>query len=84
MLVSGVKTSITPFAAWGWRIPFVLSVVLLGASVYIHLQMNESPAFKKMKDAGKQSKAPFSEAFGQWKNAKIAILTLLVIYATAV
>ncbi len=81
VLVGGVKTSITPFAAWGWRIPFLLSVVLLGVSVYIRLQMNESPAFKKLKDEGKQSKAPLAEAFGQWKNAKIALLALFGLVA---
>ncbi|HUH49423.1 MAG TPA: MFS transporter [Mycoplana sp.] len=64
------------FAAWGWRIPFLVSVVLLGVSVWIRLKMNESPAFKKMKEEGKTSKAPLSEAFGQWKNAKIALLAL--------
>ncbi len=64
------------FAAWGWRIPFLISALLLGVSVWIRLKMNESPAFKKMKEEGKQSKAPISEAFGQWKNARIAILAL--------
>ncbi|AHK42818.1 MULTISPECIES: MFS transporter [Ensifer] len=64
------------FAAWGWRVPFLVSVVLLGVSVWIRLKMNESPAFKKMKEEGKGSKAPLSEAFGQWKNAKIALLAL--------
>eukprot|EP00913_Durusdinium_trenchii_P011335 g10646.t1 len=64
------------FAAWGWRIPFLVSVVLLGVSVWIRLKMNESPAFKKMKEEGKGSKAPLSEAFGQWKNAKVALLAL--------
>ncbi|MDO9416771.1 MFS transporter [Pararhizobium sp.] len=64
------------FAAWGWRIPFLLSFVLLGVSVWIRLKMNESPAFKKMKEEGKGSKAPLTEAFGQWKNAKIALLAL--------
>ncbi|MCD2182596.1 MFS transporter [Rhizobium sp. GN54] len=64
------------FAAWGWRIPFLVSVVLLGISVWIRLKMNESPAFKKMKEEGKGSKAPLTEAFGQWKNAKIALLAL--------
>ncbi len=64
------------FAAWGWRIPFLLSCVLLGISVWIRLKMNEFPAFKKMKEEGKGSKAPLSEAFGQWKNAKIALLAL--------
>jgi MFS family permease len=60
----------------GWRIPFLLSVVLLGISVWIRLQMNESPAFKKMKEEGTQSKAPLSEAFGQWKNGKIVLIAL--------
>lgn len=64
------------FAAWGWRIPFLLSVFLLGISVWIRLQMNESPAFQKMKEEGTGSKAPLSEAFGQWKNAKIGLLAL--------
>ncbi len=65
------------FRAWGWRIPFLLSVLLLGISVWIRLQMEESPAFQKMKAEGKGSKAPLSEAFGQWKNAKVALFALL-------
>ncbi|APO76866.1 major facilitator superfamily protein [Rhizobium etli 8C-3] len=65
------------FAAWGWRIPFLVSVVLLGVSVWIRLKMNESPAFQKMKAEGKGSKAPLTEAFGQWRNAKVALLALL-------
>jgi len=65
------------FADYGWRIPFLVSVFLLAISVWIRLQMNESPAFKKMKEEGTHSKAPLSEAFGQWKNAKIALLALL-------
>ncbi len=64
------------FCEWGWRIPFLLSFVLLGVSVWIRLKMNESPAFKKMKEEGKGSKAPLTEAFGQWRNAKIALLAL--------
>ncbi|QOD65200.1 MFS transporter [Ochrobactrum sp. MT180101] len=64
------------FAAWGWRIPFLVSIVLLGISVWIRMQMSESPAFKRMKEEGKTSKAPLSEAFGQWKNAKIALIAL--------
>ncbi|QWW67740.1 MFS transporter [Rhizobium sp. WYJ-E13] len=67
----------TAFAAWGWRIPFLVSVVLLGISVWIRLKMNESPAFQRMKAEGKGSKAPLTEAFGQWKNAKIALIALL-------
>ncbi len=65
------------FADWGWRIPFIVSVLLLGVSVYIRLSMNESPAFAKMKAEGKTSKAPLSESFGQWKNLKIVILALV-------
>ncbi len=69
------------FAEWGWRIPFIASIILLGISVWIRLQMNESPAFQKMKAEGKGSKAPLSEAFGQWKNAKWALLALLGLVA---
>jgi MFS family permease len=65
----------------GWRIPFLLSVVLLAISVWIRLQMQESPAFKKMKEEGTQSKAPLSEAFGQWHNARIVIFALLGLVA---
>jgi MFS family permease len=73
----GTTTTLTAFQVWGWRIPFLVSVVLLGISVWIRLQMQESPAFKKMKEEGTHSKAPLSEAFGQWKNAKWALLALL-------
>jgi len=69
------------FAAWGWRIPFLLSILLLGISVWIRLQLQESPAFQRMKEEGTQSKAPLSEAFGQWKNAKVAILALFGLVA---
>jgi MFS family permease len=65
------------FNAWGWRVPFLVSVLLLAVSVWIRLSMNESPAFAKMKAEGKTSKAPLSEAFAQWKNAKIVILALV-------
>jgi MFS family permease len=65
------------FAAWGWRIPFLISFVLLGISVWIRLSLNESPTFQRMKEEGKGSKAPLTEAFGQWKNARIALLALL-------
>ena len=64
------------FKLWGWRIPFLVSVVLLGISVWIRLQLNESPAFKKMKEEGTGSKAPLKESFGEWKNAKIALIAL--------
>jgi Sugar (and other) transporter len=65
------------FAAWGWRIPFLVSVLLLGISVWIRLRLNESPIFQKMKDEGKSSKAPLTEAFANWSNAKIVILALI-------
>jgi Sugar (and other) transporter len=65
------------FAAWGWRIPFLVSVVLLGISVWIRLRLNESPVFQKMKDEGKGSTSPLKDAFANWSNAKIVILALI-------
>jgi MFS family permease len=65
------------FAKWGWRIPFLVSVLLLGVSVWIRLRLNESPVFQKMKDEGKGSKAPLTEAFANWSNAKIVIIALI-------
>ena len=73
----GTPQMMKAFNAWGWRIPFLGSILLLAISLYIRLQMNESPAFKKMKEEGAASKAPLREAFGQWKNAKIALIALL-------
>ncbi len=69
------------FQDWGWRIPFLASIFLLAISVWIRLQMHESPAFQKMKNEGALSKAPLSEAFGQWKNLKIVIFALLGLVA---
>jgi len=65
------------FADWGWRIPFLVSVFLLGISVWIRLKLNESPVFKRMKDEGKSSKAPLTEAFGNWSNGKLVLIALL-------
>lgn len=76
ILVIRVNMGEAEFAAWGWRIPFLLSIFLLAISVWIRLQMQESPAFKKMKEEGTGSKAPLTEAFGQWKNARIALIAL--------
>jgi MFS family permease len=69
------------FDVWGWRVPFIVSIALLAVSVYIRLSMNESPAFKKMKEENKLSKAPLTESFGQWKNLKIVILALFGLVA---
>ncbi|MDB5798219.1 MAG: family transporter [Paucimonas sp.] len=79
MVILATRTAIgeTAFADWGWRIPFLLSIFLLAVSVWIRLSMSESPAFAKMKAEGKTSKAPLSEAFGEWKNLKIVILALI-------
>ncbi|WP_332852220.1 MFS transporter [Duganella sp. S19_KUP01_CR8] len=79
LVILGTRTAVgeEEFAAWGWRVPFLVSVLLLGVSVWIRLSMNESPAFAKMKAEGKTSKAPLSEAFGQWRNLKVVILALL-------
>ena len=65
------------FADWGWRVPFLVSVLLLGVSVWIRMRLNESPAFARMKAEGTGSKAPLSEAFGNWRNGRIALLALL-------
>ncbi|WP_050466838.1 MFS transporter [Herbaspirillum chlorophenolicum] len=79
LVILGVRTSVgeAAFADWGWRIPFLVSILLLAISVWIRLSMNESPAFLKMKSEGKISKAPLTEAFGQWKNLKLVILALI-------
>jgi Arabinose efflux permease len=78
IVILGTRTYVgeEAFAAWGWRIPFLISIVLLGISIWIRLQLQESPAFKQMKEEGTQSKAPLTEAFGTWKNAKVALLAL--------
>ena len=83
MVILSVRTYVgeDAFKSWGWRIPFLLSIFLLGISVWIRLQMEESPAFKKMKEEGTQSKAPISEAFGNWKNGKFAVIALLGLVA---
>jgi len=69
------------FDVWGWRVPFIASIFLLGVSVWIRLSMAESPAFTKMKNEGKLTKAPLTESFGQWKNLKIVILALFGLVA---
>ncbi|MBK6851549.1 MAG: MHS family MFS transporter [Burkholderiales bacterium] len=65
------------FADWGWRLPFLLSIVLLAVSIWVRLSMNESPAFKRMKENGRTSRAPITESFGRWRNLRVVILALL-------
>ena len=79
LVILGLRLTLTPeqFADWGWRVPFLVSIILLGVSIWIRLQLNESPAFRKMKEEGSLSKAPLSEAFGKWQNQKIALIALL-------
>ncbi len=79
LLILGIRSTMgeEAFLDWGWRIPFLISSVLLIISVWIRMRLNESPAFKKMKEEGTQSKAPIKESFGEWKNLKIVILALL-------
>ncbi len=65
------------FKAWGWRIPFLVSSVLLAVSLWIRLKLNESPVFQKMVDEGTSSKAPLTESFARWPNLKLVILALV-------
>ncbi|MEE9681374.1 MFS transporter [Pseudomonas moraviensis] len=69
------------FEVWGWRIPFLLSIVLLGISTWIRLSLHESPAYLKMKEEGKISKAPIRESFGKWENLKVVLIALFSINA---
>ncbi|HTO64522.1 MAG TPA: MFS transporter [Bradyrhizobium sp.] len=79
LLILGIRTmqGEEVFGDWGWRIPFLLSGILLLVSIWIRLSLNESPVFQRMKEEGKTSKRPLTEAFGEWQHAKIAILALL-------
>jgi MFS family permease len=65
------------FKEWGWRVPFLISLILLAVSVYIRLKLNESPVFLQMKAEGKGSKSPLRDSFGNWSNAKIVLVALL-------
>ena len=84
MLADGTPSMMKAFNAWGWRIPFLGSIVLLLISLYIRLQMNESPAFKKMKEEGAASKAPLTEAFGPGKNAMVLLIAPVLLILLAV
>jgi MFS family permease len=77
IMITRSIVGIEAFDAWGWRIPFAVSIGLLGVSVWMRMKLTESPAFAAMKEEGKASKAPYAEAFGQWKNLKLVILAFL-------
>ena len=83
LVILGTRTAVgeEAFADWGWRVPFIVSIALLAISVWIRMSMQESPAFKKMKEEGKTSKAPLSESFGQWANLKIVLIALFALVA---
>ena len=78
MVILGTRTALgeEAFAAWGWRIPFLVSVLLLAASVWIRMSMEESPVFRQMQAEGRLSKAPLRESFAQWSNLKIVLIAL--------
>ena len=78
LVILGCRQLMGPeFEAWGWRVPFLVSLVLLAVSVYIRLQLRESPVFLEMKAAGRTSRAPLTDSFARWPNLKIVILALL-------
>ncbi len=77
ILICRRAISAAEFSDWGWRIPFLVSAILLVFSVYIRLKLQESPVFQKIKSEGKTSKAPLTESFANWSNAKIVLLALL-------
>jgi len=79
IVITLCRTMLTPaqFDAYGWRIPFLVSALLLAISVWIRLKLNESPVFRRMKEEGRSSKAPLKESFAEWSNLKVVILALL-------
>jgi len=79
-VIMGVRASLTAeaFAEWGWRIPFLVSVVLLLVSLWIRMRLEESPVFRRMKEEAATSKAPLAEAFGSWQNVKPMLIALFV------
>ena len=81
VLATRTATGEAAFAEWGWRIPFLLSIILLGLSVWVRMAMHESPVFARMKASGTLSKAPLSEAFGRWGNVKIVLTALFGLIA---
>ena len=79
LIVIGTRYAVgeEAFASWGWRVPFLISILLLGVSMWIRLQMSESPVFQKMKAEGKTAKAPRTEAVANWSNLKVVLVALL-------
>lgn len=78
LIVIGTRSAIgeADFAAWGWRIPFLVSVLLLFVSLWIRMQLSESPVYRRMKAEGATSKAPLTEAFGRWPNLRLVLIAL--------
>jgi predicted MFS family arabinose efflux permease/preprotein translocase subunit SecE len=78
LVVIGIRSAVgeEAFADWGWRLPFLVSIVLLGVSLWIRMKLEESPVFRKMKAEGKGSKAPLTESFARWGNLRIVIVAL--------
>jgi MFS family permease len=79
LVILGVRLAVgeEAFAEWGWRIPFLVSILLLGVSLWIRLKLAESPSFKRMKAEGKGSKTPLKDSFGKWPNLKLVIIALV-------
>jgi len=79
LVILGVRTVVgeEAFKDWGWRIPFLVSILLLGVSLWIRLKLAESPAFARMKAEGKGSKTPLKDSFGKWPNLKLVLLALV-------
>jgi MFS family permease len=77
IVVLATRAALGPaFERWGWRIPFIVSVLLLAVSVYIRLQLAESPVFQRMVAEGTRSKAPLRESLGRWRNLRVVLVVL--------
>jgi MFS family permease len=83
LVIVGVRTLLgeQAFADWGWRVPFLLSIVLLAIGIWVRLSLSESPLFLRLKRAGGASRAPLREAFGRWRNARLALIALFGLVA---